>query len=1052
MKNRKIFRTRTVSLVLALLMAVTSFVFTPVADAAGASIVIGVNSETIADRFVNPNNLTVTYSDAQMAAELRVSGTASDPYAYMNVESFASVSASEYKYIVVTYKTPSTNSANAKSTDLYLCAGNITAPTPDSRAYYSVTNGSEFRSQTLDVTSLSNWTGTVHSIRFDPFSTAVVGDVFYFYSIAFCKDSATAQSVAAAQASAANSGIPSEALPEPEEPEEPIELDYKNLVFDNSTAMGTITATNNVTVTRSSANKSALVTVTAEDPWIRVNYPANEVSASTYKYIVMVYKIPEGTTVSNTQVFYNSGSNTGDAEARSYTFAHTKGIFSYQVINLSSATWSGTVRSIRIDPYVSAVSGDTMYLHSLAMFETASEASSYGAMEAGILNGTYLGQNAFYYFNSSSDESKVTSTGVSYEKGDINKDGRINSTDIAALKKHLSGVADMSEGCPDVDGDGRFSIKDALCLRKIIAGHMSSPGTYGSSGATVDYSATLSGMSISLSDGANPNVEIALTDKSVNFSTYKYATLIYYAPSNTATTASAYIVTANGQSEAKNFAVSSDAGYKSVTIDFTDSELTGNITKLVISLGEDFVSGESICIDSVILSDSDASAARAAAHANLAANREIGMYNLVTGQNEISLNDMDTMVTYSYYNSVSNGGMYNYTSKLIAEFDRQPENAFDRFTLGYSSTTLARGVITYNVNGASVQDEFFLEAGTNLTFTSLINGYFNGQKASEIVSIVINPISASSSGFALNSVKTEDYTNYSGTLYLENSNVKLGVLLDMGGGISYYEDKNDNNANYKNLLNSYDVGRLVQQSYYGIDKEPYELGQMMDHAWRYNPVQGGDVANNPSRVVDVVVSGTAIYVKTRPMDWGHNGHITPSYMENNYELYDTFAKVTNRFVDFSGYTHTAASQELPAFYTISALTTFSMHNGSSAWTGQAYSSYPNLVFWDSNPSQRYTLSSTSESWFSFTDTSGFGIGLYVPNVTSVLAGRFIPEVQSYDPKDASTCYFAPIRNMTLKSGKALTYSYLICAGNIANIRSTFQANRGLVNNSSLSGY
>ena len=56
-------------------------------------------------------------------------------------------------------------------------------------------------------------------------------------------------------------------------------------------------------------------------------------------------------------------------------------------------------------------------------------------------------------------------------------------------------------------------------------------------------------------------------------------------------------------------------------------------------------------------------------------------------------------------------------------------------------------------------------------------------------------------------------------------------------------------------------------------------------------------------------------------------------------VYDSFTKVDNRFVDFSAYTHTAASQELPAFYTVSALGTFCMYTGSSPWrsTGSAES-------------------------------------------------------------------------------------------------------------------
>ena len=190
------------------------------------------------------------------------------------------------------------------------------------------------------------------------------------------------------------------------------------------------------------------------------------------------------------------------------------------------------------------------------------------------------------------------------------------------------------------------------------------------------------------------------------------------------------------------------------------------------------------------------------------------------------------------------------------------------------------------------------------------------------------------------------------------------------------------------------------------------------------------------------------------MDWGHNNHKTPSYMENWYTLYDSFCKVDNRFVDFSSYTHTSASQELPAFYTVSALGTLCMYTGSSPWSGAAYSAYSNLGFWAGNSSQNYAAA--TEGWYAWIDGTGFGVGLYVPNVSRVLAGRHYGAnssyVASYSPDEDPTNYFAPLRTMTLKAGKPLTYSYLICAGQINSIRETFKNNKGLINNSALSAY
>lgn len=65
------------------------------------------------------------------------------------------------------------------------------------------------------------------------------------------------------------------------------------------------------------------------------------------------------------------------------------------------------------------------------------------------------------------------------------------------------------------------------------------------------------------------------------------------------------------------------------------------------------------------------------------------------------------------------------------------------------------------------------------------------------------------------------------------------------------------------------------------------------------------------------------------MDRGQVNMATPSYMENTYTLMDDCLLVDNRFIDFSGYIHTEGWQELPAFYTVSALNIFYYYNGNS---------------------------------------------------------------------------------------------------------------------------
>ena len=105
--------------------------------------------------------------------------------------------------------------------------------------------------------------------------------------------------------------------------------------------------------------------------------------------------------------------------------------------------------------------------------------------------------------------------------------------------------------------------------------------------------------------------------------------------------------------------------------------------------------------------------------------------------------------------------------------------------------------------------------------------------------------------------------------------------------------------------------------------------------WSYNPVQGGDQYANRSKLVDCSVSSNRLWVKCQPMDWAQNNRITPSYMENTYLLEEDCIRVDNRFIDFSGYRHRPAHQELPAFYVLSYLDQFTFYDGARPWTGDA---------------------------------------------------------------------------------------------------------------------
>ena len=412
--------------------------------------------------------------------------------------------------------------------------------------------------------------------------------------------------------------------------------------------------------------------------------------------------------------------------------------------------------------------------------------------------------------------------------------------------------------------------------------------------------------------------------------------------------------------------------------------------------------------------------------------------------------------TASGYSSASDSTL-TFTKDLTLVFDpASTAEPFNRFTLGYTSTQPLYGQITYTAGGKKTTDDFYLEAGTH-TFSCVIGQYLNGGKGTGIESMTLETCNGKAADFALCVMHTRDYPVYgegADTYYIENLRYKLGIRLTWGGGINYLEDKQSDIRRLKNLVNQADTGRLIQQSYYGVmENSEYKPGFYNGSKWCYNPVQGGDVKGNHSRIVDIVVRDCSVYVKSQPMDWSKDGEITPSYMENTYTLYGDRVQVDNRFTDFSGWTHRMTSQEVPAFYTVSYLSTFSFYNGTKPWTGDTMSYRDDLNFWgDSTWHGDCTFrlrASNTETWCAWTNPKeDFGIGLFVPNVDSFLAGRHAFN-NSKESTNGATNYVAPVNFILIKSFESLEYSYLITTGSLADIRSTFTDHKDFASNSTL---
>lgn len=360
-----------------------------------------------------------------------------------------------------------------------------------------------------------------------------------------------------------------------------------------------------------------------------------------------------------------------------------------------------------------------------------------------------------------------------------------------------------------------------------------------------------------------------------------------------------------------------------------------------------------------------------------------------------------------------------------------------RFT--YQSTADLYGTIYYTYNGKEYSENFYLSKD-DVQFEQFLDNYrVNGVLGTStpvnktLTEITFKNLSDEAATFLLNKLEVSDreFKN-NDMLKTDNGKVKIGVDLNQGGTLTWLQDLVHNPVEYTsnnilkiatkakytsgsnaitdvNLVNIYDLGRQMQQSYYidVLDTEDghgtsYVRGSYNDNTnWPYNPVQAGDQFEHQSQIIDYrVIDGKMIYVKVRAMDWAdpdkiagnsasaegksEKGTTTKSYMESWYRLEDDMLFVDNAFVDWSGWTTVteAHNQELPAFYTAAALNWFVAGNDTGTRT-----IYGN---WDVGTHFRVESSEVS-NWYAYINENsdtGYGLGIYIPNATGCTAGRY----------------------------------------------------------------
>jgi hypothetical protein len=260
--------------------------------------------------------------------------------------------------------------------------------------------------------------------------------------------------------------------------------------------------------------------------------------------------------------------------------------------------------------------------------------------------------------------------------------------------------------------------------------------------------------------------------------------------------------------------------------------------------------------------------------------------------------------------------------------------------------------------------------------------------------------------------------------YLDNGRLRIGVRTDSGACIGWVSSS----VTGQNVINTFDFGRFIQQSYYGDHDGVTWAGK----EWSWNPVQGGSFNGLPSTLLAFTNTGALIYAKTMPKRWDTGADAPAVAMEEWITLNNACGHIHFRMTYQGTMDQPLRDQEMPAVFVDANLNTLVTYNGTAPWTNGKLS---RMV-----PPATSTRGPITENWAAYVGPSNWGFGVYVPGVDRITCYRYAG-VQAGPPGDACS-YFAPLKQIAITRGLVVNYDVYLTLGSVDQIRSTFAAIHG----------
>lgn len=261
-------------------------------------------------------------------------------------------------------------------------------------------------------------------------------------------------------------------------------------------------------------------------------------------------------------------------------------------------------------------------------------------------------------------------------------------------------------------------------------------------------------------------------------------------------------------------------------------------------------------------------------------------------------------------------------------------------------------------------------------------------------------------------------------LFIENDKVVLGVDKAAGGSVFFFSQKDPR----RNLINHYDKGRFIQQSFYGKPD-----GSMWDkQKWRWNPVQGGGYKGEPAKIITFTNSPSSLYVKSVGKHWATGEDLPAALMEEWITLTGEVSHIRFRFTYCGDVPQGEADQEMPAVFADYNLPALVFYNGQKPWTGDELKKV--VPGW---PNEGHRM---DEEWAAYVDDKDWGMGIYTPGTSRMTSYRYKGDGKS-GPAGSACSYLAPLRKVALNKGSVVEYDVYLTIGTLPDIRARFNSIR-----------